>query len=48
MACDVQDEGFLTYSLLKVLVSSERTLKLNTFLGFSNRVLDTLALATKV
>ena len=48
MACDVQDEWFLTYGLLKVLESSEYTLKLNTFPGVSNRFLDTLVLATKV
>ena len=48
MACDVQDEGFLTYGLLKVLVSSEHLLKLDTFPGATNRVLDTLALAIKV
>ena len=48
MACDVQDEGFLTYGLLKVLVSSEHLLKLNSFPGATNRVLYTLALAIEV
>ena len=48
MACDVQDEGFLTYGLLEVFVSSEHLLKLDTFPGATNRVLDTLELAIKV
>ena len=48
MACDVQDEGFLTYGLLEILVSSKHLLKLDTFSRATNPVLDTLALAIKV